>query len=158
MKRILSLILVLALSIGILSGCGVKETTAHTYEDLTISIPTDFIDLTGDDFAEGLAFVFGLDPIAVNGLREEKATFEAYGLDLDLQGYGSFILKANKVSSKLQQNDGYLSFSYTAGDYTYIVTLWETEDAFWTVQAYCPTADYAKAEKDMWKILKSVTV
>lgn len=159
MKRTLTLLLVLVLCIGVLSGCGTQEAAvSHTYEDLTISLPADFIDLSDEDFAEGLDFVYGLDPIAVNGLREKKATFEAYGLELDLESYGKFVIKANNISGTLEQKDGIWTFTYESGDYTYVVTLWETEKAYWTVQAYCPTENYSKVKKDMWEILSSVTV
>ena len=156
MKKFLLLLVVLALC---LAACGADaQPVSHTYEDLTIQIPEDFIDLSGEEFAADLAFVFGLDPIAVNGLRENKSTFEAYGLNLDLESYGKFILKSNNVSSQLQQKDGILTFTYASGEFTYVVTLHETEEAFWTVQAYCPTEDYAKVKKDIWTILSSVTV
>ena len=156
MKRFLALILILSLC---LAGCGSKtETKAHTFEDLTIQIPTDYIALVGADFASELDFVFGLDPIAVNGLREEKATFAAYGLDLTLEDYAKFIIMANSVAATPEQKDGILTFTYESGGFTYVVTVWETAEAFWTVQAYCPAEDYGKVKSDMWDILSSVTV
>jgi len=156
MKKFFLLLIVLSLC---LAACGTETgPVSHTHKDLTIQIPQDFIDLSGEEFAADLDFVYGLDPIAVNGLREEKATFQAYGVELDLESYGKFILMANNVSSQLQQKDGILTFTYESGEYTYVVTLYETEEAFWTVQAYCPTGDFPKVQKEMWKILSSVTV
>ena len=156
MKKILLLLLVLSLC---LCGCGAKEATlSHTYEDLTIHIPTDFTDLTGEEFAAGLNFVFGRDPIAINGLPEEKATFEAYGLQLTLEDYGKFLMLSNNITSELAKKDGIYTFNYESSDMTYVVTLHETDTAFWTVQAYCPTADYSKVKTAMWDILSSVTV
>ena len=156
MRKLILLLLVCSLC---LAACSAEEATApHAYEDLTIQIPTGYIDLSGEAFATELDFVFGLDPIAVNGLREEKATFEAYGLNLDLESYGKFVILANNISATLEQKDGIHTFSYESGGFTYVTTIWETEDAFWTVQAYCPTKNYAKVKKDMWNILSSVTV
>ena len=156
MKKALLLLLILCLC---LSGCGADVATApHSFEDLTIEIPVDFIDLSKEDFAQDLSFVFGKDPIALNGHREEKALFAAYGLEPDLQRYGDLLMKSNNVTSQLSEKDGILHFSYASGDFTYVVTLWETEEAFWTVQAYCPTQDYSKVQKDIWNILSSITV
>ena len=156
MRKLILLLLVCSLC---LAACSAKETTAlHSYEDLTIRIPADYIDLSDEEFAEGLDFVFGLDPIAINGLREEKATFAAFGLEMDLERYGKFLIAANNVSCQLTQTDGIWNFSYASGDMTYVVTLWETEDAYWTVQGYCPTESYHKVKKDIWNILSSVTV
>lgn len=156
MKKVLLLLLVFSLC---LAGCGAKEVTApHSFVDLTIRIPTDYVDLSGEEFAEGLDFVFGKDPLAVNGLREEKALFEAYGLELDLQTYATLLQRSNNTASNLTEKDGILTFTYESGDFTYVVTLWETQDAFWTVQAYCQSVDYDKVRKDIWEILSSVTV
>ncbi len=156
MRKLILLLLVCTLC---LTACGAEETTApHTYEDLTIRIPVDYIELSDEEFAAELDFVFGLDPIAINGLREEKATFEAYGLEMDLERYGKLLIAANNVKTQLTQTDGIWNFSYTAGEMTYVVTLWETEEAFWTVQGYCPTEEYNKVKKDIWNILSSVTV
>ena len=156
MKKLFALLLVFSL---FLTGCSTKEASvSHSIEDLTIRIPAGYIELTGEDFAEGLAFVFGKDPIAINGLREEKATFEAYGLNLDLQSYAKFVILANNVSATLEQKDNIYTFSYESSGFTYVVTLHETADAFWTVQAYCPTENYGKAKDEMWNILRSVKV
>ena len=156
MKKLFALILVLSLC---LTGCGTKPAApSYAFEDLSIQVPEDYINLSDEDFAADLAFVFGKDPIAVNGLREEKATFEAYGLSLDLESYGRFVILANNVSATLEQTDGIYTFSYTSGDFTYVVTVWETETAFWTVQAYCPNENYGSVKDDMWEILSSVTV
>ena len=154
MKKVHSLILAVCLCLG-LCACGKANAAMipHTYEDLTISLPEDFIDLSQEDYAAGLAFLHGLDPIAVNGLREEKALFASYGLDLDLQRYAKLVIIANNLSIQPEEKDGVLTFSYEA-----VVTLWETDQAFWTVQAYCPTENYPKVQDRMWQILKSVTV
>jgi hypothetical protein len=156
MKKALLLLLILCMC---MSGCGADIATApHSFQDLTIQIPVDYIDLSDEEFAQDLSFVFGKDPIALNGHREEKALFAAYGLELDLQRYGDLLMKSNNVTSQLSEKDGILHFSYASGDFNYVVTLWETDEAFWTVQAYCPTQDYSKVQKDIWNILSSVTV
>ena len=98
----------------------------------------------------------------MNGLREEKAIFASYGLDLDLAGYAKLVVLANNLTMQPEVKDGIHTFTYEAVSdgisYTYMVTLWETAEAFWTVQAYCPTADYSNSSAQMWEILRSVTV
>ena len=159
MKKHFVLLLALVLCIGLLSGCGTKEINAlRTHEDLAIAIPSDFMDLSDRSYAKDLDFLYGLDPIAVNGLREEKAHMIEHGYDLNLEGYANLILLSNKISTKLTKKDGICTFSYDTDGYTYVVTIWETHDAFWTVQAYCPTQEYPQVSDQMWKILSSVTV
>lgn len=156
MKKLLVTLLVLSLC---LAGCGHEiAAPSYAFDDLSIQIPEDYINLSDESFAEGLSFVFGKDPIALNGMREEKATFAAYGLEMDLQSYGDLLIKGNNVRAELVQTDGIWNFTYEAGGFTYVVTLWETDAAFWTVQAYCPTENYSKVKADMWEILSSVTL
>jgi cobyrinic acid a,c-diamide synthase len=50
------------------------------------------------------------------------------------------------------------TFTYEANGYTYLVTLLETESAYWTVQAYCPTTDFEAAKDQMWEILTSIKI
>ena len=156
MKKLIAIFLLLSL---LLTACGHEAADpSYSFGDLSIQIPEDFVNLSEEEYAQGLDFVFGLDPIAVNGIREEKAAFQAYGLELDLPSYGKFLMMSNNVSGELKEKDGIHTFSYESSNFTYVVTLYETEEAFWTVQAYCATEDFPKAEKDMWKILSSVTV
>ena len=156
MKKLIVTLLVLSLC---LAGCGPEiAAPSYAFDDLSIQIPEDYINLSDESFAEGLSFVFGKDPIALNGMREEKATFAAYGLEMDLQSYGDLLIKGNNVRAELKQTDGIWNFTYEAGGFTYVVTLWETDEAFWTVQAYCPTENYSKVKKDIWESLSSVTV
>ena len=153
-KLILLLVCVLCLT-----GCAPEPAApSYAFDDLSIQIPEDFINLSEESFAQDLNFVFGRDPIAFNGLREEKATFEAYGLEMDLERYAKLLIAANNQACQPTQTDGIWNFSYEAGEMTYVVTLWETEEAYWTVQGYCPTKDYHKVKKDIWNILSSVTV
>lgn len=159
MKRIGTLFVLALLLASLLAGC-IKESSTATYtvEDLTITLPADFIDLSDEEFASELAFVYGLDPIAVNGLRETKTTFAAYGLDIDLERYGQLLISSNNVQAKLEWQDDIPYFTHTSDEFTYVVTLWETDNAFWVVQAYCPTTEYNRVKADIWKILASVTV
>ena len=163
MKKLLCVFLAICLCLG-LCACGQEKvaTVAHTYEDLTIHLPENFIDLSEEAYASGLSFLQGLDPIAVNGIREEKAVFAEYGLEMDLNRYAKLVTMANNLGVQPVEKDGVLTFSYEATtdgvSYTYVVTMWETEAAFWTVQSYCPTANYSKVQNQMWEILTSVKV
>ena len=129
MKKLLCVFLAICLCLS-LCACGQEETAtvSHTYEDLTISLPENFIDLSDEAYAAGLTFLQGLDPIAVNGVREEKSVFANYGLELDLERYAKLVPMANNLSVQPTEKEGILTFSYEATtdgvSYTYVVTLW----------------------------------
>ena len=157
MKKFANLLLALVLLCTCLVGCDSRNSTAtYTCDDLTITLPADFIDLSEKEFVADLSFVYGLDPIVVSGLRESKSTFHAY--DVDLQRYGELLISVNNVHANLEQKDSILFFTYASGGFSYMVTLWENEDAFWMVQGYCPTENYNKVKSDLWEILSTVTV
>ena len=57
MKKFLALILVLSL---FLSGCAHEAADpSYAFDDLSIQIPEDYINLSDEEFAADLAFVFG---------------------------------------------------------------------------------------------------
>ena len=156
MRKHFVLLLALVLCITLLSGCGAKETSApHKYEDLTIRLPLEFLDLSGEAYAAEYDFLWGSEFMTVSGLRDEKSLFEAY--NLNIEGYGMLVMVLNDLDCTLTQTDGIWNFSYESDGYTYLVTLRETEKAFWTVQAYCPTEEYSQVQDQMWEILRSVT-
>ena len=153
MRKHFVLLLALVLCIGLLSGCSAKQTS-YSHQELTIRLPETYLDLSQESYAKDWDFLYGLAPVTVSGLRDEKTRFEAF--DLDLESYGKLMLEVNGVDSAITEEKGIPTFTYEAGGYTYVVTLWETEDAYWTVQAYCPTEDFASAKDQMWEILTSV--
>lgn len=157
MRKHFVLLLALVLCIGLVSGCSAKETTAaYVHQDLTLHLPPAYLDLSDQDYADQYDFFYGLDSVIISGLRDEKSLFD--GFNVDLQVYADLVLTVNELDCELTQADGIRYFTYEAGSYTYVVTLWETGDAFWTVQAYCPTEDYSRVSDQMWEILRSVTV
>ena len=157
MRKHFVLLLALVLCIGLLSGCSAKETSApHSHEDLTIRLPLEFLDLSDAAYAAQYNFMYGMEPITVSGLRDAKTMFS--GFDLNLQQYALLVLELNGLDCSLSQTDGIWNFTYEADGYTYMVALYETREAFWTVQAYCPTDSFSQVSSQMWEILKSVTV
>ena len=70
MKKLIPLLLVLSLC---LAGCGHESAApSYAFQDLSIQIPEDYIDLSQEEVATGLDFLFGKDPIAVNGLEKKR--------------------------------------------------------------------------------------
>ena len=55
--------------------------------------------------------------------------------------------------------DGFYTFSYEKdapeGKLTYVAIVLESEDAFWTVQAYCVSSFYEENAAFLWESLKS---
>jgi len=157
MRKCFALLLALMLCIGLLTGCSANETTAqYTHHGLTITLPSEYLDLSEKPYAADYDFMYGLVPVIVSGLQEEKKLF--LDNEMDLEGYGEFMMAANAIAGEWIRKDGVPTFTYEADGYVYTVTLWETEESFWLVQAYCPEKDYSAVSTQIWEILSSIKV
>ncbi len=82
--RLLALLAVVCL---IFCGCAVKDQTIVA-EELTMTIPGDYVDCSAEDYAAGYTLVYGSQEAAVMALKEPIALFEEYGLyDMTVQDY-----------------------------------------------------------------------
>lgn len=142
-----------------ISGCGAKETAAtHSFQELSITLPVEALDLGTDADCD---FRFACGVVTVSGIREDRESLRQAGIDPDLYQYTDLLIRAHGLDCQRLQTDGITYFNYEAGApqaFTYVVTVWETENSFWTVQAYCRSEDYAAVKDAMWQYLRSVTV
>ena len=152
MKRLIALLMAL-MCLCSLSACSAKEAT-FTIQDLSLSVPASFIPLHGDPAFADYDFLFSDGKVTVAGIREDKALLP----ELTLETFGQLVIHAHELDCQLLESDGITFFNYEAGDpaFTYTVSVWETENAFWSVQTYCKSEDYAAVREDMWQLLRSV--
>ena len=155
MRKGLCFALVWVVLVCALTGCssGPAQVRYECFE-LSISLPQTFVDLSGEDFSQ-YDVLFSDGTVTLAGIREDKSLLPK---DLSLEDFGQLVIHAHELDCQLQQNDGLTYFNYEAGApaFTYTVGVWETEDAFWSVQTYCKSEDYAAVRKDMWQLLQSV--
>jgi len=162
MKRLAVVILAMLMVLACLGGCKLTSEKVFEKDGLQITLPAYFQDLSNQDYAEGISFLYGFGSLAVMGIKEQKAGPDEYIKQLTLENYGQLIISANNLTCELTQKDGLYTFVYEAESqgtkYTYLSAVFESETDFWTVQCYCTTDSYAKNYDTMWKYLKSVIV
>ena len=166
MKKIIALVLTLALAVSALCGCSALEEVIPdqtiTKDALTITFPGYYLNLSDEDYAEGMEFLYGFNNTAVMAIKEDRATLEAILPELTAQDYADLFIESNNLTSTAEEKDGVITFRYTAvasgTEFTYICAVFMAETDIWTVQAYTPTDELEKNETDMWKILTSVKV
>ncbi len=166
MRKLLALLLAAVLVLGSLSGCSVLEKIVEdqtvSKDALTITFPGYYLDLSGEDYAEGMEFLYGFGNAAVLATKEDRATLEALIPDLSAKSYAELFIETNSLSSTVEEKDGLVTFRYTATasgtEFTYLCVVFMAESDIWTVQAYCPTSELADNEADLWEILTSVQV
>ncbi|MBR6652789.1 MAG: hypothetical protein IKL30_06455 [Anaerotignum sp.] len=143
----------------LLTACGGAKTTVFSYEGLTVEVPRNYKQITG---AEVDAYTFALanSKASMMGIREEKAIFEAYGLDPTLEEYANMVQAANQKEMDMSTYNGQIMMNFTStvnGEtYEYLASVYESEDAYWVIQCGCRSKDYEKYRGDFFSQLLSV--
>ena len=149
----LGLILAVCLLItGFLTGCGNDpQGTTVAYQDLTITLPGDFVELSKQTVAKDADFLYGRKTLVVMGLSEQKAMLK----QMTLEEYTGYVIKGNALSCEPESSGSGYVFTYDAPigntSYTYVIATFEGSTNFWILQFYCPTANFNenKAEIDI---------
>ena len=168
MKKIVAILLVCLL----LCGCSVVDVLdkvseklpekTYEYGDISISLPTNFLNYSKQDVAEGKEFLFATSEIGLTGIKEEKdELFESFG-EMDIEGYANLIIEVNDWDAEAVKKDGYWTVTYEqeidGEDWTYMSVFHQTTAAFWNIQAYCRSADFEENEDTLFKYATSVKI
>ena len=154
----LRLLLALCLALTLVfTGCVTDPVgVAVDHGDITLILPADFMDLSGESFAAGMDFLYGRNSLIVKGLSEKKSALQA----MTLAEYTAYVISGNKITcSPVVFGDGYL-FTYETAIgqtlYTYTTATYEGQDNFWIFQFYCPTIDLAENQPEIDIILEGI--
>ena len=154
MKRRLCVCLLVL--VCLLGGCTDPVGRAVTHKDLTLILPGDFLDLSGETAADGADFLYGRYTLVFKGLAESKSNLR----DMTLTEYTAYVISCNQLScAPAPFGDGYL-FTYEAnvGDtvYSYTVATYEARENFWILQFYCPKDTLAENQPEIDIILEGI--
>ena len=159
MKTITKILAICLIACLMLTACGGTKTKLYSCEGLTIEVPANYKEVTGEA-AQQYTFALSNNKTTVMGLREEKAILEALGMDLTLEEYASVIQSSNnkQMSVSTYNNQIIMEFdSYVDGKpYTYLASVYESEDAFWLIQFASLKSDHEKYRGDFFSQLLSV--
>lgn len=156
-KRLIACVLVL---MCLLTGCGNSDKYPVgknlSFQDIALTIPGDFVDLSGENYAENADFVYGRKTLVVMGLAEKKDSVKVK----TLAEYTDTVIRGNGLSCTATPNgDGYL-FTYEkplAGTtYTYTIATYEGTTNFWILQFYGPKENLQENQPEIKVILESI--
>ena len=103
MKKLIALVLILALAVSALCGCSALEEVISdqtiTRDVLTITFPGYYLNLSDEDYAEGMEFLYGFNNTAVMGIKEDRATLEAILPGLTAQDYADLFIESNNLAT-----------------------------------------------------------
>ena len=131
MKRLLSGLLVAALSLC-LWGCaaGMPEQTVVCGE-LTITLPGNFLDLSDQHYDKDLIMVFGYKDVVVSASRESAPELKSQIPDIDAGKYAQLVIETNGIDAQIETKNGIPTFTYTMGEgenaFTYLAAVFVSE-------------------------------
>ena len=158
MKRrvFLCLLTVLCLLAGCVSNGNFPAGENIACKDIALTVPGDFIDLSGESYAKDADFMFGKDTLIFEGLAEYKPALK----QMTLEQYTGYVISGNKLDCSAETYGNGYRFTYEkpVGDtvYTYVVATFEGADNFWIFQFYCPKGDLEKNLPEIDIILSAV--
>jgi len=156
-RRLIVCVLVL---MCLLSGCTDRDQYPTginlSLQDISLTLPGDFADLSGEKYVEDAVFMYGRKSLVVMGLAEKKESMKA----MNLAEYTDTVIHANGLScTAIQSGDGYL-FTYEkpldGTTYTYTIATFEGVNNFWILQFYGPTASLQENQPEIDIILESI--
>ena len=156
MRRTLSLLLALLLLAGICTGCSAQH---WRYEELSFTLPKDFVNCSGEPYAADFDFLFDNGTVAIAGIRETKQALADFG-PLDGAAYAQLVIEYNGLTCESKKEGDTWCFSYEAVSHgkpmAYCCTIYEAENSFWQIQAYCATEDLPAQQATMWELITSM--
>ena len=156
-RRIFVCVLVL---MCLLSGCTDRDQYPTginlSFQDISLTLPGDFVDLSGEKYVEDAVFMYGRKSLVVMGLSEKKDSLKAK----TLVEYTDSVIRGNGLScTAIQSGDGYL-FTHEkplgGTTYTYTIATYEGTTNFWILQFYGPTESLQENQPEIDIILESI--
>ena len=161
MKRLFSGILALSM-VFLLWGCSAVPEQTVVCGELTIILPSVFIDLSDQHYDKDLTMVFGHNDVIVSASRESAPELRVQIPGIDAAEYARLVIQTNGVDAQVQEKDGIPTFTYTMGSgeeaITYLAAVFVSEKHFWLVQCFCPSETFARHHQSMWKYLTTVKI
>ncbi len=158
MKQRAAFLLCLTMILCLLGGCSSPAGKPVACKDLSLNLPGEFFDLSGESYAKEADFFYGLDKLIVMGMAEEKTLLKK----MTLEEYTDLVISGNKLTCTPRSLSNGYCFTYeaTVGEDTYIYTTatFESGTRFWILQCYCPSEDYPQKQALIVEILESVRV
>ena len=166
MRKFPQILLALLLVCSLLCGCSslqaIQKDQTLTFQDLSITLPSYFDDMTDPNSGVTIDgfFMYGYQEIMISGIREDYSLFEEVP---SLEEYGKLLIENNSLNSQLEVIDGLTTFTFSqlvndSESYTYITSIYAGTDAFWMVQAGCRTMNMSSTRDKLIDFLKTVVV
>ncbi len=157
-KIIVASVCLLVMVTGLFTGCKASPEK-FSAEGMTITLTDAFKQET----MEGTAAYFESSQALVVAIREPFTQFDELGMstEITLEEYMALVVENNtEMQVEHADIDGLTAFTYenttNKKEFTFLATVYESDDAFWLIQFACETKNYAQMQEDFVKWAKSV--
>ena len=150
MKRFAGCLALILLAAVLFAGCSGGSKT-FTCGELSITLPAQTKDLSKQDYAADYDFLYSLPEGAMLGFKQPRAPLEEKFPDLTVGKYAELFLEAIELPGTVKEQDGLVTFSYSAAaegkNVTYLCGVIMSEENFWIIQCYCSSENYEKNQR-----------
>ena len=162
MKRLISGLFALLLSLLLVGCAGAMPEQTVVCGDLAITLPANFVDLSAESYGKDLSLVYGMNELIVTAGREDAAALKAQLPHIDALEYARLVVSTNALDAQVQLEEEIPTFTYTMGtgeeSFTYLVAVFASEENFWLVQCFCPTEAFDQNRDEMWRYITTVNI
>lgn len=135
----------------------------YRYQELSLTMDSSFTEMKLEE--ENRTTYVSLSATGVIIIKETFESMVEAGVEdpasIALEDYRDAFNEANGYNGTNAAIDGLTAFTYTdttdGTDYKFLVCIYQSETAFWSVQFMSPTADYEKNEADFIKWANTVS-
>jgi len=163
MKKILSALLLVVLTLSALTSCASAKPKEKVFsiEGMKITLTDEFVEKQHVSYTA----YYETSKALVVAIQEEFSMLSSLGIDtnISLKEYAELVISSNKLSNiEVKESDGLVCFEHekelSGKNYVYFSTVYKANDAFWLFQFACEKSEYDSMKNDFIKWAKSVEV
>lgn len=149
----LAILMLISMTSCALAQAALAQDKEYRYQEIVLTLDSSFSELELEE--ENRTTYVSLSGTGVIIIKETFESMVEVGVDdpasITLEAYRDAFNQANQyngVNTELEGLCGFTYFDTTDGTaYKFLVCIYKSEDAFWSVQFMAPTTDYNKNEE-----------
>lgn len=167
LRRILILTVTLLTLTSLVSctvlGSILKSEKEFTFQEMILTLDSSFTERNVENYEDRTTF-FSLSAVSVIIIKESFEEMEAEGVDnpgqFSVKDYQGAFIESNDYAATTADIDGLSAFTYESsdedGEYKFLVCIYKSETAFWSVQFLSMAEDYDKNEAQFIEWAKAI--
>ena len=144
-------------------GTFLKSEKEFRFQEMVLTLDSSFSERNVDNYEDRTTF-FSLSAVSVIIIKESFAEMEQEGVNnpgqFSVKDYQGAFIDSNDYAATTADIDGLSAFTYEStdedGSYKFLVCIYKSETAFWSVQFLSLAEDYDKNEAQFIEWAKAI--